>query len=399
MAEDVTLAHSSRAYVLASQIDPERYEIHFATSPRSRFLINTPDINYHDIQTLDPEVFISRLKKGQPIYSVDELSCSTEADLALLRDVRPEVVIGDFRLSLGVSSVLTDTPYVALTNAHWSPYSTQAFPIPDLWFSRIISTKVTRFLFPLLEPVIFWYHARAFNKVRRAHDLLPVGNLKEVYTHSTWSLFTDIPIIAPTHKLTKNQRYIGPVIWSPEIATPEWWPLPSEENPLIYVTMGSSGDTSLLKNILEAVRGISCTTLVATAGRVQIEPEPGIYIADYLPGLEVISKASMVICSGGSATAYQALSLGVPILGVPSNADQFFTMESIERNRAGLLLRPAEASVKRLQESINILLSCDDFKVFAGQLAAEISRYNSCNLFPTFLDEITSSHQDESRSS
>lgn len=386
MAEDVTLAHSSRAYVLACLINPARYEIHFATSHRSRFLINAPDIEYHEIQTLAPEVFIERLRKGQPVYSFKELSRSVTADITLIEKVQPDFVVGDFRLSLGISSELTGRPYLACTNAHWSPYSTQDFPIPDLQIVNVIGLKAARRLFPLITPGILWHHARSFNKVRRAHGLTPVGDLKEVYTHSNWSLFTDIPSIAPTRKLTDNQRYIGPVLWSPIVDPPSWWSNLPVAEPLIYVTMGSSGDVSLLENILAAARDTPCNVLVATAGRIKIDPEPGVYSADYLPGLEVVEKSSLVICSGGSATAYQALSLGVPVLGVPSNADQFFTMESIELNQAGLLLRPCDASKRRIYEAINTLLRDDNFKTCAGLLAAEIKSYDVKKIFPAFLD-------------
>ena len=49
-----------------------------------------------------------------------------------MRRVRPGVVVGDFRLSLSISARLAGIPYVALINAHWSPWSTQRFPLPEL---------------------------------------------------------------------------------------------------------------------------------------------------------------------------------------------------------------------------------------------------------------------------
>lgn len=389
LAEDVTLAHSSRAYVLASHIDPERYDIHFATSGKSRFLINSTDINFHEICTLASQKFIDRLRKGHPVFTVEELQRSVAADIELIKKLKPKLVIGDFRLSLGISAELTGTPYVALTNAHWSPSSSQPFPVPEHWFFRLIGLKAACWLFSLLEPAILWYHARAFNKVRQRHSLPSVGNLKEVYTHSSWTLFTDIPSIAPTHKTTDNQRYIGPVIWSPEIAPPTWWPSLADKSPLVYVTMGSSGDTTLLENILNALRCAGCIALVATAGRIKIELSPGVYPAEYLPGIEIIKKASLVICNGGSATAYQALSLGVPVLGIPSNADQFFTMESIARCQAGLLLRPGDASNAHVKTLVEALLGDETFKKKAMLLAEEISRYDSRTIFTAFIDELT----------
>ena len=50
----------------------------------------------------------------------------------MIREVEPDVVVGDFRLSLSVSARVAGVPYLAITNAYWSPYARQRFPLPEL---------------------------------------------------------------------------------------------------------------------------------------------------------------------------------------------------------------------------------------------------------------------------
>ena len=44
-------------------------------------------------------------------------------DLELIRRIEPDVVVGDFRLSLAVSAPMAGVPYIALANAYWSPFA------------------------------------------------------------------------------------------------------------------------------------------------------------------------------------------------------------------------------------------------------------------------------------
>jgi len=52
-----------------------------------------------------------------------------------------------------------------------------------------------------------------------------------------------------------------------------------------------------------------------------------------------IQRASVVVYSGGTATTYQALSCGTPVLWIPCNSDQYLSMDAIARQGSGILIR------------------------------------------------------------
>ena len=385
VGEGVTLAHITRPIVLAESLIGHNHEVLFACSHSVKGYVAQAGYDVYEIPTITPDIFLNRLAKGQPLYTYDELASYVEAEIKMCKELLPDLIVGDFRISLGITADYLRIPYVSLSNAHWSPYSTQPFPVPDLGIVKFLGVGLTKMLLPGVLPIIFRQHARAFNSLRRSFGLEPVDGLKHLYTHGTWTMYADIPSIAPTEYLPENHRYIGPIIWSPDIELPSWWKEVPEGMPIIYVTMGSSGDISLLKSILDAIRKTSCIGLVATAGRINIAEAPNLFISNYLPGIDVIKKASVVICSGGSATAYQALSLGVPVIGFPSNADQFFTMESIQMNGAGLLIRSKDAFPDVIARAITTVLNDRRYKISSDNLAAEISEYDAKKLFSEFV--------------
>jgi len=389
VAEDVTLAHVTRPLVLANSLDQHCYKIFIATGKKYRYLLENDRHSLYTIPTLASEIFLERLARGKPVYTKDELKSSVESDLELFSELSPDVVIGDFRLSLGISARLAKIPYASLTNAHWSPYSTLSFPLPEHPVVNIFGVKTSRFFFNILRPIIFKYHATPFNSLRKAYGLDPLKNLKDIYTHGDWTLYLDIPALAPTSNTPDNHFYLGPVVWSPNIPLPEWWADIPKNRPVLYVTLGSSGDISFMNTIIDTLGKMPVTALVASAGRFDAAQLPdNIFTEKYLPGLEAAKMASLVICSGGTATTYQALSCSSPILGIPSNADQYLSMEAIVKQGAGLLIRSGKVTGRNIRKGIETILENIKYKQNANRLKNEMLLYNAPERFCNFINSL-----------
>ena len=126
-AEAVTLAHVTRPLVLARSLDPERYEVHFACAAGYDFLFKDGEFTRWSIDTISTERFLHALATGSRLYDYQTLTDYLEDDLRVLDAVSPDLVVGDFRLSLAVSAPLRKVPYAAIANAHWSPWATSGF--------------------------------------------------------------------------------------------------------------------------------------------------------------------------------------------------------------------------------------------------------------------------------
>lgn len=390
IGEDLTLAHVIRPFVLANSLDPDNFEIVFASGGKYASYIKNLKCSIIAIQTLSSRLFFHRLSKGQPIYTVDEIRQSVEDDLRLFKEYKPDIVVGDFRLSLGISTLKASVPYISLSNAFWSEYSTTPFPTPELPLNKIIGTKLTSFLIKLFVPFIFRFHARPFNKVRSEYGLPSFSNLKDVYTYGDWTLYLDIPLLAPTSGLPDNHNYLGPLVWSPDDPLPTWWDRLPDDIPVIYVTAGSSGDTRVVGEIIKAIEDLKLVAMISTAGRFNsVNLSKNIFEENFIPGTEAAKRADIVICNGGTATTYQALACGTPVIGIPFNADQYLFMHEVVKQGAGAVIRSGQISCESVKESIKNILENQTFKDNAIKIQKEIEELNLESRFSEFISRLS----------
>ncbi len=123
VAEAVTLAHFGRMMTLARSLDPAKYRIVVASDPRYLSLEQPFPFDFKPIWTIPGTQFTRALAKGKVVYGTKTLARYIDDDLQLLATIKPDLVVGDFRLSLAVSAPLAAVPYAAVVNAYWSPFA------------------------------------------------------------------------------------------------------------------------------------------------------------------------------------------------------------------------------------------------------------------------------------
>jgi UDP:flavonoid glycosyltransferase YjiC (YdhE family) len=235
----------------------------------------------------------------------------------------------------------------------------------------------------MARPLIFAYHARPLNRVRRSRGLPSLGSdLRRTYTDADWVFYADPPELVPIDRLPPNHQYLGPVLWSPDVELPAWWEELPQDKPVIYVTMGSSGSGVDLVTALEALEAIGCTAIVATAGdplaHVASTPK---FAAKYLPGELAARRARLVLCNGGAPTCHQALAAGVPVLGIARNLDQHLNMRAVERAGVGMLLRSDACSAAAIRGAVQHLLATPSFSERAARMSDAFRRYDAPSAF------------------
>lgn len=391
VAEAVTLAHVARPVALAAGLDPARFEVHLAVAPRFDALLGSLPHHRHDLDSISSARFLDALDRGAPVYSAGDLRGYVEADLRLLAEVKPDVVVGDFRLSLSVSARVAGVSYVAITNIYWSSCARQRFPLPELPLTRILGVPAGRAVFALARPVAFGVHTVPLNRVRREYGLASLGrDLRRVYTDADRVLYADVPSLAPVHTLAPGHRFLGPVLWSPAVDKPAWWGEVPGDRPVVYVTLGSSGRRRLLDVVLRALASLPVTVVAVSAGGGVPDSLPGnAFVSDYLPGGEAACLADVVICNGGSPAVQQALAAGRPVLGLAANMDQHLSMQSVVAAGAGLLVRSERATPDAIAAATRRLLAEQGFRVRAESVAGQFAAYDAPAAFACALAEFS----------
>ena len=398
--EAVTLAHAGRAAALSRMLDRNEYETCVITAPRYRHLLGEVE-RFVPLESMPTEVFLERLAKGKPIFDVNELGAAVDEDWKILSEWRPDLVVGDFRVSLSISARRMSIPYLAIADSYWSPYAERRFPLSDVPLRRI-GNRLAEALFERIAPFAFSFHTRPIDAVRHRYGLPRVGHdLCAAYTDADYVAYADIPELIDKPCLPPTHDHIGPVLFEPEVPLPSWWDhLPAR--PSIYVALGTSGRLDMLPKIMSAFAPLPVNLLVASAGRQgafsTLEAAAGansfhVFHAPFLPGGLTAARSSLVICNGGSGTTQQALRAGVPVLGIASNMDQLMNMEPIEKMGAGLTLGTWQASDAKIRGASRRLLEEASFRTRAATLQTMIHRCDPHERFPAMIARLLGVHE------
>lgn len=375
-AEAVTLAHVARPVALASTLDPARHSVAIACAARYRNFLQDGPWQTLPLDSIPGDRFLRALADGAPVYDAATLRAYVRDDLALIECFEPDLIVGDFRLSLSVSARLARIPYATITNAYWSPhYRIDRFPLPVLPITRQLPLAIADKLFRLAQPLAFRMHCRPLNKVREEYGLPSLGgDLRRVYTDADFTLYADIPALFPIDPLPVGHHYLGPILWSPPLPLPAWWESLPCTRPIIYVTLGSSGQGRLLPLILHALADLPISVIAATAGaKLDRQPPANAYVSEYLPGTDAAARSQLVICNGGSLTSQQALAAGVPVLGIASNMDQFFNMAAIMAAGAGQTLRADRLTADSIRAAVQRLINTSHIQDAAKAIGQDIA--------------------------
>ena len=391
VADAITLAHLARPAALAAGLDPERYEVSLAYDPRLSGFIRQPNFAELPLQSMSSARFLANAARGAPLYDVDTLRRYVKADLAVLDSLRPDVVIGDHRLSLSVSARRAGVPYLALINAYWSPYTVERrLLVPELPMTRILGVPIAQRLFRAAWPIASAIQSAPLNRVRKENGLPSLGSdWFSVYTDADQTLYVDAAELVPTQGLPASHRYIGPVMWSPDVGLPAWWAELPLNRPLVYATMGSSGRPGVLEMVLEALADCNVSVIATTAGKSGPSSVPAnAWLVDYAPGDKLAARADLMICNGGSLTVYQSLAAGKPVLGVAAHMDQQLSMSYVESAGVGRSLRSDTLNTERLRSATERLLSDASIRRRAQTMAGAIAGYDPVQRLSAVIDEV-----------
>lgn len=390
VAECVTLAHMARPFVLANTLKRANYEVIFAADGRFDDLFPAIPGKRETVFSISSKHFLEALAKGKPVYDRATLERYVEDDLTLFKRVKPDVVVGDFRLSLSISARIADIPYICISNIYWSPYIKQHYPVPELPMVSLLGVPVSQAIFNLIRPIAFMLHTIPLNAVRKNYGLDSLGtDLHRVYTDADVTLYADLSCLFETTPLPSTHRFIGPLLWSPQVPLPSWWDKVDDTLPVIYLTPGSSGSAEKMQSLTAALASLPATVLVATAGQWTTSAKtPQVFIAEFLPGKQVVEKADIVVCNGGSPTTSQSLAAGVPVIGIPTNLDQYLNISALEKAGLGVAMRSGSITPKALLESVHQILDDPSYAKRAERVKRVINNMSVGELFTTALAQV-----------
>ena len=176
----------------------------------------------------------------------------------------------------------------------------------------------------------------------------------------------------------------------------DWWPA-GDERPLVYLTFGSVLPQmdlfpGLYRAAIEQLAGVDARVLV-TIGRdrdpAELGPLPaGIHVEQWVPQRDVMPHAAAMVCHGGFGTTRMGLSAGVPMVVIPSFADQPFNARRVAALGAGIALEGGPGAMSRLGDAVHVLLDDRTYREAAQRIADDVRTLPSVDEAPAFLAEL-----------
>jgi UDP:flavonoid glycosyltransferase YjiC (YdhE family) len=418
VGESVALAHVARPVVLARTLDADRYDLHVACDPRHEWVVGDEPIGkFHPLPSIPTDRFLARPPGAS--YDLDELRGYLDDELRLYAEIRPDLVVADFRYTASTSAAVAGVPSASLVNVHWSPHRKFDFPAQPPAAeggegadgagaasvrSRLRSSVAGRVVRKARRTLLAdrgrgdgsggsgVADVDHVNTLRAGHGLPAVSGYLQLMVEADHVLYAEPPGLIESRILPPHHHFVGPVVWSPSIPLPDWWSDLPDDRPLVYVTMGSTGEADRLPELVRRLARLDVSVVVSTAGRAELAPvlantAPNVFTAEVVPGAEVCARAAVVVGSGGSGTAYQALAAGTPVVGLWDNLDQYFTAMVVAGHGAGVALGPG-ATVDRIVGAVSDRLADPTATERAGALAARFAAHDPAKTFPALVDDL-----------
>lgn len=394
ICNSVSLAHPVRVTLLANMLDPEKYEVVIYRSKDYDNILPATKIPVYPAHSIPTDIFTDRLLNVQPIFDTETIRCYAEEDLRIIDHEKPDLIIGDFRLTLQVTARQRHVPYMNLTGAVWDPLFHIFFESPPVNQAKFLPNWLKGLFMNYAPRLAFSGMNRPLNIFREQNGFRPFTNdPRYLYTDADYNVYCDLPVFFPQLISNVTRRFIGPVLWAPNMPDPDLKSLKNNGKYTVYINLGSSGNPYLLERLCTRLAPEDINLIVATGRALTpmvLINRPNTIVMPYLASDKMSAQADVVICNGGMPTACTALVNGAYCMGMISNLDQIMGMRLIEKSGAGACFRNQESDIPRIVDAIRNrpYLSKDCHE----KIVQNYILYNPENIFPAWICEILADH-------
>jgi MGT family glycosyltransferase len=183
--------------------------------------------------------------------------------------------------------------------------------------------------------------------------------------------------------LPPSVHYVGPCSWSKpsDQAPPGWLFSLPEDSPAVYVTEGTVNLTPrILKAAAQGLANLPIQAILTTGRHRDISAldlgprplAPNIRVEQFIPIADLLPHVDAVVTTGGPSTVMASLSLGIPLVIVPSDWDHPETAWRIQDAGVGLHLKPDDCTPQGMRAAVERVLHEPEFRRNALRVAASL---------------------------
>jgi UDP:flavonoid glycosyltransferase YjiC (YdhE family) len=252
-----------------------------------------------------------------------------EAEIELIRRLRPDLVVVDFRPTMNVSARVCGVATASLLLGHWMPeYATKPGWVPRSYAIAAVAERLLgeRWTSLLANPIfsgVIRYKTSPFRAAARARGQVAPRLLWELI-QGDLNLLTDVEALSPVH-LPEGCHRVGPILWEPSMPAPAWVEELDRTRPVLLVNFGSTAHPDLFRATFAEFADRPYQVILATCGQIDaadFEIPSNFFVEKFLPVAQMMEIADLVIYHGGAGTFQQMIRAGVPGVVIATHWDQ-----------------------------------------------------------------------------
>ena len=351
------LSHYLRCLVLADSYDKNQYRILFLHSPQYNRFVEDHGYSTFFCDQFQPEEVMECAKNFDFSWlNETDLERILFSQIAAIQQFKATMVIGDVAPTLNMAAEYTGVKYISLLNGYMTKYYALTRKVPRMHrsssFLKVLPEKIADLITDFAEKITFRKIHTPFKSLRKKYNLQPKADyISEIEGDN--NLICDFPDLFPQKNLPANYTFTGPLIYQYSDLETDWLEIIPKEKPVIFVSMGSTGDWERLAFLTDSYYS---RYVIITAGDTRkLITAPHIISREFVNLTQVLQKSDLMICHGGNGTIYPGIINRVYLLCLSSHFEQEWNMNALEKNGYGK--SADQFSAQNWKDELNGLLS------------------------------------------
>lgn len=354
-------------------------DVVFGMGSRFRELVTAQGFPVRPIYMADPQMLLDGVRTLDFSARDQHLPRYLESDLRVLESVEGmDLVLSDFRFMIRFAADHLGVPHVALANGYHTPYYDVLPELPDIIGSRLPGKlRHAKALRRFLSYVVPRQQALPARRVaKQAGVKSNITTVFDIAVSGALTLICDLPQFTPQKALPDNYQFVGPIPWEPPDAPGLPLELAESDRPLVYVTLGTSGDQQTLDAACEAFADAPVNVVLSTGTQAPRSVPGNFFATPFVKATSVLERASLMVCHGGNGSIYQAIAAGVPLVCVTSFYDQEWNAQRVRELGIGEAVFYQHVTAKRLRELSEQVMYDASYRDRLQPLMEEMTRWN-----------------------
>jgi UDP:flavonoid glycosyltransferase YjiC (YdhE family) len=329
----------------------------------------------------------------EPLDFYEAVVHATRDTLPLVRDLEPEVVVGDIlTLAPSLAAEICGVPRATLI-PHVYPHGEPHFPIYSLG-ARYPRTAAGRALWRAAQSPINRGLELGRTELNQVRTRLGLPELD--YVHGGISrelaLVATFPQLEYPRTWPPHVHVVGPLMWEPPARDVELPTIPSghgghddrggREAPLVLIAPSTAQDAehTLLRAALRGLADAPVRVLATWNRRLPSHPLPvpaNARVVDWVSYARTMPLCDVVVCHAGHGTLVRALSSGCAVVACPAVGDMSENAARLAWAGAGVRVPRRFTSPRVLRLAVERALNEQSIRARAGELAAWSSGHDA----------------------